>query len=191
MQGGGSDLIFPHHEMCAAQGRVATGEEFARAYVHAGMVGLDGEKMSKSKGNLVFVSTLRERGVDPRVIRLALLSHHYREDWIWTDHELDHAAERLDNWREAVRLDAGLNADEVLVQVRSAWRTTWTPRRHWRRSTPGPGRRRPSMVTTPRRPPSSPTSATPSSASPSTPDPSHLRFGRRVAADVTARRGGG
>ena len=56
VQGGGSDLIFPHHEMCAAEGRVATGEEFARAYVHAGMVGLDGEKMSKSKGNLVFVS---------------------------------------------------------------------------------------------------------------------------------------
>ena len=120
VQGGGSDLIFPHHEMCAAEARVATGEEFARAYVHAGMVGLDGEKMSKSKGNLVFVSTLRERGVDPRVIRLALLSHHYREDWMWTDHELDHAAERLENWREAVRLDAGLNADEVLVQVRAA-----------------------------------------------------------------------
>ena len=54
------------------------------------------------------------------VIRLALLSHHYREDWMWTEHELDHAAERLDRWREAVRLDAGLNADEVLVQVRSA-----------------------------------------------------------------------
>ena len=120
MQGGGRDLIFPHHEMCAAEGRVATGEEFARAYLHAGMVGLDGEKMSKSKGNLVFVSELRSRGVDPMVIRLALLSHHYREDWMWTEHELDHAAERLDRWREAVRLDAGLNADEVLVQVRAA-----------------------------------------------------------------------
>ncbi len=99
---------------------MATGEEFARAYLHAGMVGLDGEKMSKSKGNLVFVSELRSRGVDPMVIRLALLSHHYREDWMWTEHELDHAAERLDRWREAVRLDAGLNADEVLVQVRAA-----------------------------------------------------------------------
>ena len=120
VQGGGRDLIFPHHEMCAAEGRVATGEEFARAYLHAGMVGLDGEKMSKSKGNLVFVSELRSRGVDPMVIRLALLSHHYREDWMWTEHELDHAAERLDRWREAVRLDAGLNADEVLVQVRAA-----------------------------------------------------------------------
>ncbi len=52
VQGGGSDLIFPHHEMCAAEGRVATGQEFAKAYVHSGMVGLDGEKMSKSKGNL-------------------------------------------------------------------------------------------------------------------------------------------
>jgi L-cysteine:1D-myo-inositol 2-amino-2-deoxy-alpha-D-glucopyranoside ligase len=120
VQGGGSDLIFPHHEMCAAQGRVATGEEFARAYLHAGMVGLDGEKMSKSKGNLVFVSELRGRGVDPMVIRLALLSHQYLDDWMWTDHELDHAAERLSRWREAVRLDAGVNAGEVLVQVRSA-----------------------------------------------------------------------
>ena len=121
VQGGGSDLIFPHHEMCAAQGRVATGEEFARAYVHAGMVGLDGREDVQVEGQPRFrVRAPRDRGVDPMAIRLALLSHHYREDWMWTDHELDHAAERLDSWREAVRLDAGLNADEVLVQVRSA-----------------------------------------------------------------------
>ncbi len=85
VQGGGRDLIFPHHEMCAAEARVATGQGFARAYLHSGMVGLDGEKMSKSRGNLVFVSTLRNSGVDPMAIRLALLSHHYREDWMWTD----------------------------------------------------------------------------------------------------------
>ena len=76
--------------------------------------------MSKSKGNLVFVSTLRASGVDPMAIRLALLAHHYREDWDWTDELLVSAQSRLSRWREAVRLDAGLNADEVLVQVRTA-----------------------------------------------------------------------
>lgn len=120
VQGGGSDLVFPHHEMCAAEARVLTGEEFAKAYLHAGMVGLDGEKMSKSRGNLVFVSSLREGGVDPMVIRLALLSHHYREDWMWSPHELDRAKDRLERWREAVRLGAGVNADEVLFHVRAA-----------------------------------------------------------------------
>ena len=120
VQAGGSDLIFPHHEMCAAQGRVATDQPFAKAYVHSGMVGLNGEKMSKSKGNLVFVSALRASGVDPMAIRLALLAHHYREDWDWTDEMLGSAQLRLNRWREAVRLDAGLNADEVLVHVRAA-----------------------------------------------------------------------
>jgi L-cysteine:1D-myo-inositol 2-amino-2-deoxy-alpha-D-glucopyranoside ligase len=120
VQAGGSDLIFPHHEMCAAQGRVATDQLFAKAYLHSGMVGLDGEKMSKSKGNLVFVSALRESGVDPMVIRLALLGHHYRDDWEWSDELLVSAQGRLSRWREAVRLPAALNADEVLVQLRAA-----------------------------------------------------------------------
>jgi L-cysteine:1D-myo-inositol 2-amino-2-deoxy-alpha-D-glucopyranoside ligase len=120
VQAGGSDLIFPHHEMSAAQGRVATDQPFAQAYLHSGMVGLDGEKMSKSKGNLVFVSRLRASEVDPMAIRLALLAHHYRDDWDWTDELLVSAQSRLSRWREAVRLDAGLNADEVLVQVRGA-----------------------------------------------------------------------
>lgn len=120
VQAGGSDLIFPHHEMCAAQGRVATDQAFAQAYLHGGMVGLDGEKMSKSKGNLVFVSALRKSGVDPMAIRLALLDHHYREDWDWNAELLDSAQGRLNRWREAVRLDAGLNADGVLAQVRAA-----------------------------------------------------------------------
>ena len=95
-------------------------EPFAQAYLHSGMVGLDGEKMSKSKGNLVFVSALRASGVDPMAIRLALLAHHYRDDWEWSDELLVSAQGRLSRWREAVRLDAGLNADEVLVQVRAA-----------------------------------------------------------------------
>jgi L-cysteine:1D-myo-inositol 2-amino-2-deoxy-alpha-D-glucopyranoside ligase len=120
VQGGGSDLVFPHHEMSAAHGRVATDRPFASAYLHGGMVGLDGEKMSKSRGNLVFVSKLRESGVDPMAIRLALLAHHYRDDWEWTDDLLAAAEERLGRWRRAVRLDTGLNADEVLARMRSA-----------------------------------------------------------------------
>ena len=120
VQGGGNDLIFPHHEMCAAEARVATGKPFARAYVHAGMVGLDGEKMSKSKGNLVLVSTLRESGIDPMAIRLALLVNRYREDWSWSDGLLRSAEQRLDRWRQAVRLEAGLGAGDVIAQLRTA-----------------------------------------------------------------------
>lgn len=86
IQGGGNDLIFPHHEFSAAHGEALTGSRrFARHYVHTGMVGLDGEKMSKSRGNLVFVSRLRAQGVDPAAIRLALLADHYRGDRMWTD----------------------------------------------------------------------------------------------------------
>jgi L-cysteine:1D-myo-inositol 2-amino-2-deoxy-alpha-D-glucopyranoside ligase len=120
VQGGGTDLIFPHHEMSAAEGRVATDERFARVYVHSGMVGLHGEKMSKSRGNLVLVSELRQSGVDPMAIRLALLDHHYREDWDWTDELLASATERLDRWREAARLYAGMNAGETIASMRSA-----------------------------------------------------------------------
>jgi L-cysteine:1D-myo-inositol 2-amino-2-deoxy-alpha-D-glucopyranoside ligase len=85
IQGGGSDLIFPHHEMCAAQARVLSGKPLASTYVHAGMIGLDGEKMSKSKGNLVFVSKLVSAGRDPMAIRWALMKDHYREDRMWTE----------------------------------------------------------------------------------------------------------
>ena len=122
VQGGGSDLVFPHHEMCAAEGRVATGEPFAAAYVHAGMVGLDGEKMSKSKGNLVLVSRLREAGVDPMAIRLVLLRNHYRTDWMHEPADLALAEEMLSRWREAVRLDAGLDAGPVIAELRAALR---------------------------------------------------------------------
>jgi len=122
VQGGGSDLVFPHHEMSASQARTATGQEFARAFVHAGMVGLDGEKMSKSKGNLVLVSQLLERGVDPMAIRLALLANHYRSDWSWTDDLLEAARQRLQLWRSAACQDATLNADRTLAEVRAALR---------------------------------------------------------------------
>jgi len=102
LQGGGSDLIFPHHEMCAAQGRAISGKPFARAFVHTGLVGLDGQKMSKSVGNLVKVNELVDAGADPMAIRLALLAHHYRTDWSWTKADLDQAGQRLDLWREVV-----------------------------------------------------------------------------------------
>ncbi|HEU5031135.1 MAG TPA: cysteine--1-D-myo-inosityl 2-amino-2-deoxy-alpha-D-glucopyranoside ligase [Spirillospora sp.] len=119
VEGGGSDLAFPHHEMGASHAQVATGERpHARAYVHAGMVGLDGEKMSKSRGNLVFVSKLREAGVDPMAVRLALLSHHYRSDWEWTDAELRAAGARLGRWRAAAARPSGPPAGPVADTVR-------------------------------------------------------------------------
>lgn len=102
IQGGGSDLIFPHHEMCAAQARVITGKELAASYVHAGMIGLDGEKMSKSKGNLVFVSRLIAEGVSPMVIRWALMSDHYRSDRMWSDDVLQEAHVAIDQLTAAL-----------------------------------------------------------------------------------------
>jgi len=102
IQGGGSDLIFPHHEMCAAQARVITGKELSASYVHAGMIGLDGEKMSKSKGNLVFVSRLIADGVDPMVIRWALMSDHYRSDRMWSDDVLQEAHVAIDQLTAAL-----------------------------------------------------------------------------------------
>lgn len=108
VQGGGSDLKFPHHEMSAAHAESLTGvKPFAQTFMHAGMVSLDGEKMSKSLGNLVFVSKLRQQGVDPMAIRLVLLSHHYRSDWEWFDSELEDAQTRLANWRTALSHPTG------------------------------------------------------------------------------------
>jgi L-cysteine:1D-myo-inositol 2-amino-2-deoxy-alpha-D-glucopyranoside ligase len=105
VQAGGSDLVFPHHEMSASHTRVALApadHPFARVYVHAGMVSYHGEKMSKSLGNLVFVSRLLADGVDPMAIRMALLAHHYRSDWEWTDAVLGDARARLARWRAAL-----------------------------------------------------------------------------------------
>jgi L-cysteine:1D-myo-inositol 2-amino-2-deoxy-alpha-D-glucopyranoside ligase len=121
VQGGGSDLVFPHHELSAAEAEVATGAApFARAYVHAGMVGLDGEKMSKSLGNLVFVSRLLQAGHDAGAIRLALLQRHYRSDRMWTDAELTAGEERLSRWRSAVRRASGPDGTALLAAVREA-----------------------------------------------------------------------
>jgi L-cysteine:1D-myo-inositol 2-amino-2-deoxy-alpha-D-glucopyranoside ligase len=117
VQAGGSDLVFPHHEMSASHSRVALGwlpgdHVFARVYAHSGMVAYQGAKMSKSLGNLVFVSRLREAGVDPMAIRLALHAHHYRSDWEWTDGVLAEAVARLSKWRAAVAT-AGATASDV------------------------------------------------------------------------------
>lgn len=119
VQGGGSDLAFPHHEMGASEAQRITGDfPFARHYVHSGMVAWQGHKMSKSRGNLVFVSALRSDGVDPMAIRLALLAHHYRSDWTWTPHGLEGACDRLELWRAATALTAGPGADATLSRVR-------------------------------------------------------------------------
>jgi L-cysteine:1D-myo-inositol 2-amino-2-deoxy-alpha-D-glucopyranoside ligase len=120
VQGGGSDLVFPHHEMCASEAQVLTGAPFAQAYVHAGMVGYDGAKMSKSRGNLVFVSALRNSDVDPMAIRLTLLRHHYRGDWEWTERDLWASVDLLGRWRRAVALGAGAPAAPVVEAVLGA-----------------------------------------------------------------------
>ena len=119
VQGGGSDLAFPHHEMSASEAQAATdGVPFARAYMHAGMVAYEGEKMSKSRGNLVFVSRLRRAGADPMAIRLALLAHHYRSDWEWTDDDLLRAESRLASWRSAAARASMVDLDGLVSDVR-------------------------------------------------------------------------
>ena len=119
VQGGGSDLIFPHHEFSAAHAESATGERrFARHYVHAGMIGWDGHKMSKSRGNLVLVSRLRADGVDPAAIRMGLLAGHYRSDRFWSDEVLAEAIARLQRWRTATDLAAGPDATDLIGRMR-------------------------------------------------------------------------
>ncbi len=121
VQAGGSDLVFPHHEMCAGHAQVAEPDaRFAQVYIHAGMVAYDGEKMSKSKGNLVFVSALRHADVDPMAIRLTLLRHHYRSDWEWTDADLLDSVDMLNTWRRALSLGAGAPAAPVVEAVLAA-----------------------------------------------------------------------
>jgi len=117
IQGGGSDLIFPHHEMCAAQAHLLTGKELASAYVHTGMIGLDGEKMSKSKGNLVFVSRLVQAGTDPMAIRIALMSDRYRHDRMWSQGLLERAENQLAQIRKAVEASNAAPTDIVIHNI--------------------------------------------------------------------------
>jgi len=120
IQGGGSDLIFPHHEMCATQAQVITGKELAETYVHAGMIGLDGEKMSKSKGNLVFVSRLVASGVDPMAIRWALMLDHYRSDRMWSDAVLQKAQNEIAQLREALSKPTSAPTEDLITSIVNA-----------------------------------------------------------------------
>jgi cysteinyl-tRNA synthetase len=114
LHGGGSDLIFPHHECEAAQSEAATGERFVRHWLHAPMVEYEGTKMSKSLGNLVFVSEL-VKDWEPMAIRLAILDHSYREPWTWHDGLLEEATARLERWRAAG--DGAASVEEVRVAL--------------------------------------------------------------------------
>jgi hypothetical protein len=121
VQGGGADLVFPHHEYSASTAKALSGAaSFAAVYMHAGMMRLDGEKMSKSRGNLVLVSALREQGVAPRVLRLALLSEHYSQDRDWSSDLLIRADVRLRTWHAATHRVSGPPARGVLEAVRAA-----------------------------------------------------------------------
>ena len=117
IQGGGSDLIFPHHEMCAAQAQVLSGKPLANIYVHAGMIGLDGEKMSKSKGNLVFVSKLLAAGTDPMAIRWALMKSHYRTDRMWSDELLVEAEAEIVALRSVLRSEKVVATSGLIQQI--------------------------------------------------------------------------
>ena len=116
LHGGGSDLIFPHHECERAQSEAATGVPFVRHWMHVAMVYMDGHKMSKSRGNLVFVDKLRESH-DPRAIRLGLIEHHYRHEWEWSTDLVSRNERRLVAWEET---SSGREDDTVLDDVRVA-----------------------------------------------------------------------
>lgn len=120
VQGGGSDLIFPHHEFSAGHTAAVVERPLAEHYVHTGMVGLDGEKMSKSLGNLVLVSKLRAEGVDPNVIRLVLLAQHYRSDWFYEADMLDVASARLSAWAARAAHTTQDEATALVTEVRAA-----------------------------------------------------------------------
>ena len=115
LHGGGSDLIFPHHECERAQSEAATGVPFARHWMHVAMVSMDGHKMSKSRGNLVFVDKLRTMH-DPRAIRLGLIEHHYRVEWEWDDDLMPRNERRLSAWCSA----ASSTDESLLSEVREA-----------------------------------------------------------------------
>jgi L-cysteine:1D-myo-inositol 2-amino-2-deoxy-alpha-D-glucopyranoside ligase len=121
LHGGGADLIFPHHECERAQSEAATGEQFVKHWMHTALISMDGEKMSKSLGNLVFVDDLRTRH-DPRAIRLAIVEHHYRVPWEWDDDLMPRNDARLASWSASIGSDRGprgASDPELLDRVRS------------------------------------------------------------------------
>lgn len=128
IQGGGSDLIFPHHFMTAVQAESLTNRPFAQAYVHAGMIGLDGEKMSKSRGNLIFVSKLLKAGVSPLVIRAALIMDHYQSDRMWSDASLTIAGNFVEKMeRSLARTDVAPTSEVVARMIEALSNNLDTP----------------------------------------------------------------
>ena len=119
LHGGGSDLIFPHHECERAQSEAATGQQFVKHWMHVAMVSMDGHKMSKSRGNLVFVDKLRTQH-DPMAIRLGLIEHHYRTEWEWDDGLMARNETRLSNWKSAAQVGSSLGDVGLLADVRTA-----------------------------------------------------------------------
>lgn len=122
VQGGGSDLIFPHHEFTAAHATAVSDTPLAHAYCHVGLISYQGHKMSKSRGNLVLVSKLLNAGAEPSAIRLGLLANHYRSEWEWFDTDLEVAHRRLDAWRAGLQRtpEKPQSAANVLSQLRQA-----------------------------------------------------------------------
>ena len=114
LHGGGSDLIFPHHECERAQTECSTGQPFVGHWMHTALISMDGEKMSKSLGNLVFIDQLRTQW-DPMAIRLAIIGHHYRTEWEWDDQLMDRTTQRLEAWRSAT----GPRDEQLLDLVRA------------------------------------------------------------------------
>ena len=119
LHGGGSDLIFPHHECERAQSEAATGQQFVKHWMHVAMVSMDGHKMSKSRGNLVFVDKLRTQH-DPMAIRLGLIEHHYRTEWEWDDGLMARNELRLAKWKSAAHVGGSDGDSGLLAEVRSA-----------------------------------------------------------------------
>jgi L-cysteine:1D-myo-inositol 2-amino-2-deoxy-alpha-D-glucopyranoside ligase len=112
VHGGGDDLIFPHHESEIAQAAGVGICPYVRLWVHVAMVGYQGEKMSKSLGNLVFVRQLLER-VPAATVRLLLAGHHHRSAWEYTDADLDGAEVRRRRYATAARAGATLEVAEA------------------------------------------------------------------------------
>lgn len=119
LHGGGSDLIFPHHECERAQSEAATGQPFVKHWMHVAMVSMNGHKMSKSRGNLVFVDKLRTQH-DPMAIRLGLIEHHYRTEWEWDDGLMERNEARLSKWKSAAEVGNSHGDIGLLTEVRSS-----------------------------------------------------------------------